>query len=185
VHPDTAVPGAMQQSGPAGRTPLFPGQCSNRANRQSACFPPHSLLHLYPATEPPPIEICGFTALGARPTPPRCCAPHGVPSYSVLRLPPCRVHSSSRTSLTPAWSMSQTSLASRGTTMTTSSRHSSMRTSLAGTLPWHVEAPGCCSTLLRRCARAPRVPRPSSKVAFVQRMLQAYASSVSHISSGK
>jgi hypothetical protein len=58
----------------------------------------------------------------------------GAPSYSTLRLSPCRAHSSSRTSLTPAWSKSWMSLVSWGMTMMTFSRHSSRQTSLARTL---------------------------------------------------
>jgi hypothetical protein len=46
-----------------------------------------------------------------------------------------------------------------------------------------VEAPSCRDALLHRCARAARVACPSSKVTFAQRMLQAYVSSVSDVSS--
>ena len=106
-------------------------------NRQLACFPIHSLLHLCPATKSPSTEIPMRERLHRIGCPPHSasplCAtrrPHPAPRHGrrhAAPTPPLRTLS------TPAWLTSQTSSVARGTTMTTSSGRSSTRTSLAGT----------------------------------------------------
>jgi hypothetical protein len=115
------------------------------------------------------------------PTPPRRRA---APSLSVPCLPPRCAHSSSTTSLMPGLLVNRTSLAVRGMKMTTTSGRSSTRTSLAETLTSTCGSSCHRDALLRWRARATQVPRPSGKVTFAQRMLQAYVSSVSNVSSG-
>ena len=98
VHPDGPIPRPAQQPDPIG----------NRAASLYALFP--SLPHDRMAIDRNPHSLTLVVASPHRaPTPLRLAATHRAapPSLSTPRLPPCCVHSSSRTSSTPVWLMSR------------------------------------------------------------------------------